>query len=103
MLWKKPRNQRIARQRFSDPMVMISERPATVNDRAVPGHWEGDLILGRGNKSAIGTLVERSTRYVMLLQLPNGHGVVEVRDALVETIQQLPAHLCGSLTWGSRK
>ncbi|MBG9287262.1 IS30 family transposase, partial [Corynebacterium belfantii] len=51
------------------------------------------------NKSAIGTLVERSTRYVMLLQLSNGHGVVEVRDALVETIQQLPAHLCGSLTW----
>ncbi|STC65859.1 transposase for insertion sequence [Corynebacterium diphtheriae] len=99
MLWKKPRNQRIARQRFSDPMVMISERPATVNDRAVPGHWEGDLILGKGNKSSIGTLVERSTRYVMLLQLPNGHGVVEVRDALVETIQQLPAHLCGSLTW----
>lgn len=69
---RKPRNQRIARQRFSDPMVMISERPATVNDRAVPGQWEGDLILGKENKSAIGTLVERSTRYVMLLHLPNG-------------------------------
>lgn len=96
---RKPRNQRIARQRFSDPMVMISERPATVNDRAVPGHWEGDLILGKGNKSAIGTLVERSTRYVMLLHLPNGHGAVEVRNALIETIQQLPAHLRGSLTW----
>lgn len=96
---RKPRNQRIPRQRFSDPMVMISERPATVDDRAVPGHWEGDLILGKGNKSAIGTLVERSTRYVMLLHLPNGHGAVEVRNALVDAIQQLPAHLRGSLTW----
>ncbi len=67
---RKPRGQRVPRQRFVDPMIMISDRPADIEDRAVPGHWEGDLILGKGNKSAIGTLVERSTRYVMLLHLP---------------------------------
>ena len=79
-------------------MVMISDRPAEVDDRAVPGHWEGDLILGKGNKSAIGSLVERSTRYVMLLHLPHGHDTVEVRNALVTAIEQLPAHLKASLT-----
>lgn len=83
-------------QRFIDPMVMISDRPAEVEDRAVPGHWEGDLITGELNKSAIGTLVERSTRYTMLLHLPNGH---TVRDALIVAMRDLSAHLRGSLTW----
>ncbi|AKK02121.1 transposase, IS30 family [Corynebacterium epidermidicanis] len=96
---RKPRGQRIPRRRFVDPMVMISDRPADVEDRAVPGHWEGDLILGKGNTSAIGTLVERSTRYVMLLHLPDGHDAVAVRNALVTAINGLPEHLKGSLTW----
>lgn len=78
---------------------MISDRPAEIEDRAVPGHWEGDLITGELNKSAIGTLVERSTRYTMLLHLPNGHDAEAVRDALIIAMQELPWHLRGSLTW----
>ncbi len=85
--------------RFADPMVMISDRPAEVEDRAVPGHWEGDLITGTLNKSAIITLVERSTRYVMLGHLPGDHSAEAVRDVLVDLIGTLPEHLRGSLTW----
>ena len=78
--------------------VMISERPAEVADRAVPGHWEGDLIYGR-RLTAVGTLVERSTRYVMLFALPNGHTAEEVRKAMARKIRQLPVELRRSLTW----
>nr|WP_249358694.1 IS30 family transposase [Nocardia cyriacigeorgica] len=85
--------------RFVEEMVMISERPAEVEDRAVPGHWEGDLIVGTRSESAIVTLVERSTRYVLLGHLPGGHTAEEVRDVLVPLIGSLPEHLRGSLTW----
>ncbi|RKS04725.1 IS30 family transposase [Nocardiopsis sp. Huas11] len=87
------------RSRFTDPMVMISERPAEVEDRAVPGHWEGDLITGAHNKSAIITLVERSTRYVMLGHVPGEHTAEAVGGVLSELITALPDHLRGSLTW----
>ena len=86
-------------QRFTDPMIMISDRPAEAEDRAVPGHWEGDLIIGEGGRSAIGTLVERATRYTMLVHLPHGHDAESVRDGLAKVIETLPAHLRGSLTW----
>lgn len=81
------------------PEIMISARPPEVEDRAVPGHWEGDLILGADNASAIGTLVERSTRFVMLLHLPSDHGAEAVRDAMLAKIRELPAHLWRTLTW----
>ena len=82
--------------------VMISERPAEAEDRAVPGHWEGDLFMGR-RMTAIGTLVERHSRYVMLFPLPGGNTAESVRTALAETIQQLPEHLWRSLTWDQGK
>jgi IS30 family transposase len=83
-------------------MVMISERPAEAADRAVPGHWEGDLIFGK-KMTAIATLVERRSRYVILCKLPNGHGAEAVRAALAKRIVSLPAHLRRSLTWDQGK
>jgi transposase, IS30 family len=84
-------------------MILISDRPAAVEDRAVPGHWEGDLIIGKGGRSAIGTLVERSSRFVMLLHLPRGRSAEEVRVALTRKISKLPAELRRTLTWDQGK
>ena len=80
-------------------MVNISDRPAEVADRAVPGHWEGDLILGEGGRSAVGTLVERTTRLVLLLHLEGGRSAVNVEAAMRKAIAALPAELRRSITW----
>ncbi len=114
-----PRARTRARgKRFVPPELLISARPAEVEDRAVPGHWEGDLILGLGS-SAVGTLVERTTRFTLLLHLPRmaghapgvrttdtkngpplaGHGATAVRDAITRAMRALPAQLRRSLTW----
>jgi IS30 family transposase len=85
-------------------MTMISERPAEAGDRAVPGHWEGDLILGKDGTSAIGTLVERTTRYCLLLHLPRGRrDAATVAAAMIAVMSDLPAHLRRSLTWDQGK
>jgi IS30 family transposase len=80
-------------------MVMISERPAEAGDRAVPGHWEGDLIIGKDCKSAVGTLVERTTRYVLLLHLARGRDARLVEQAMRQAITALPADLARTITW----
>ena len=77
----------------------ISDRPAEVADRAVPGHWEGDLILGPGGSSAIGTLVERATRFTLLLHLPDQHNAETVAAAMIQSMRELPEHLRRSITW----
>ena len=85
--------------RFREPMVMISERPPEIEDRAVPGHWEGDLITGSRNQSAIGTLVERTTRFTILLHLPDGHDAEHVQQAIIDKMASLPKLPRNSLTW----
>ncbi|MEO6882077.1 MAG: IS30 family transposase [Mycobacteriaceae bacterium] len=96
---RKPRRHTHRRREIIKNKVLISERPAELADRAVPGSWEGDLIIGAGGTSAIGTLVERSTRLVMLLHLPVDHTALSVREAITTTITTLPAALRRALTW----
>jgi transposase, IS30 family len=79
--------------------VMISERPPEADDRAVPGHWEGDFVMGKNNRSAVATLVERTTRFLILLHLPGPHDAVAFQNAAVEAMSKLPAQLRRSLTW----
>ena len=94
-----PRRRNQERRPRIPGMINISRRPPEVEDRAVPGHWEGDLVLGRYGRSAIGTLVERATRYVSLLHLPEGHGPLEVQEAMIAATKRLPQQLWKSLTW----
>ena len=84
-------------------MALLSERPPEVEDRAVPGHWEGDLIVGKKSQSAIATLVERQTRFVMLCRLPDGGLAEQVKIALAKKITRLPETLRRSLTWDRGK
>lgn len=95
---RKPRS-RARRPAIYSRALRISQRPPEVGDRAVPGHWEGDLIVGAGNKSFIGTLVERTTRFNILLHLPQGNTAEAVAEAMITQMGHLPAHLRRSITW----
>jgi IS30 family transposase len=99
---RRPRGRGENTGRIRD-MVMISERPAEAEDRAVPGHWEGDLIIGKDCKSAVGTLVERTTRYVLLLHLPAGRDAHLVEQAMRQAIYTLPGELARTITWDQGK
>ena len=95
---RKPRGHAQRRGKFND-VFTIDQRPAEAADRAVPGHWEGDLILGTRGTSAIGTLVERTTRFTILLHLPDDHTAESVAAAMIEAMSALPAHLRRTITW----
>jgi transposase, IS30 family len=95
---RRPQGRQETRGRIPG-MVMISDRPAEVADRAVPGHWEGDLVMGKNNRSAVGTLVERTSRYLLLLHLPQGHDAVAVDSAMRAAIAKLPGEFFRTITW----
>jgi transposase, IS30 family len=99
---RRPRSRVETRGRLPD-MVMISDRPAEVTDRAVPGHWEGDLILGRDGRSAVGTLVERTTGYLLLLHLPDGRHADHVDAAMRRAVTKLPGQFFRTITWDQGK
>jgi IS30 family transposase len=99
---RRPRGRLDQRGRIAG-MVMISERPAEVADRAVPGHWEGDLIIGKAGKSAVGTLVERTSRYTLLLYLPDGHDSYQVNQAMLKAVHKLPGEFFRTITWDQGK
>jgi len=99
-LYVQARGRKVGQRKNRIPnMINIAQRPPEVEDRAVPGNWEGDLIIGKANQTAIGTLVERSTGYVMLLHLPDGYKPEQVRDVLAAKIKTVPDSLRLSLTW----
>lgn len=100
---RRPRHRPGERRGRITNMVNISQRPANAEDRAVPGNWEGDLIVGKDSGSAIGTLVERSTRFTMLLHLPDGHGALAVQNAMITKMETLPDTLRQTLTWDQGK
>jgi len=99
---RRPRNRVETRGRIPN-MVMISERPAEVDDRAVPGHWEGDLIIGKNGQSAVGTLVERTSGYLLLLHLPDGKEAEKVDAAMRRALTKLPGEFFRSITWDQGK
>ena len=96
---RRPQGGQGRKPRFREPMAMISERPPEIEDRAVPGHWEDDLITGSRNKSAIGTPVERATKFTIPLRLPDGHDAEHVQQAIIDKMASLPKLLRNSLTW----
>lgn len=100
---RKPRRKTGQRAGRIPNMVSIAERPKEADERAVPGHWEGDLIVGKQSKSAIGTLVERVTGFVMLLHLPDSHGADQVEAAMAQAMSRLPETLRRTLTWDQGK
>jgi IS30 family transposase len=99
---RKPQGQERRQGKIPD-MVMIADRPAEIEDRAVPGHWEGDLMLGKNSNSQVGTLVERTTRFVLLLHLPKERTAHNVEVAMRKAIRTLPAELTRSVTWDQGK
>jgi IS30 family transposase len=100
---RRKKQGRAERRGHIPDMVMISERPAEAGDRAVPGHWEGDLIMGKNNRSAVGTLVERTTRYLLLLHLPDGREAIKVAEAMRGAISELPDQMVKTITWDQGK